>query len=152
VVATGTEGRVIFHTPHRAPVTARLTVAALALTWLVAGTAWSADRPIVLVHPDRIVPARLQVHLGELVTWQAPSGGVLRLELDRHPSSHEVVVRSGRVVAYFRKPGEHWYLVSLEAGGRRKQLRGVVTVSEKSAQEPSIACSPESSNRICVEP
>ena len=129
-----------------------LTVAVFALIWLSAGTAWSADAPIVVVHPDRIVPDRLRVHMGELVTWQASRGGALRLELDPHPSGHEVVVRAGRIGAYFLKPGDHWYLVSLEKGGRGKSLRGIVTVSEKIEQEPLTTCAPESSGRICFEP
>jgi hypothetical protein len=143
---------VIFRVLDRASAGALLTVAAFALIWLVAGMAWAADAPIVVVHPDRIVPDRIQVHMGELVTWQAASGGALRLELDPHPAGHEVVVRAGRIGAYFRKPGEHWYLVSLEKGGRGKPLRGIVTVSEKTGPEPLTTCAPESSGRICFEP
>jgi hypothetical protein len=151
-VAIVTEGRVIFRVPDRVPVSAHLTVAAFALVWFTATRVGGADAPIVVVHPDRIVPDRIQVHLGELVTWQAPSGGALRLELDPHPSAHEVVVRAGRIAAYFRTPGDHWYRVSLERGARRQQLRGIVVVAEKAEPEPFTTCAPESSGRICFEP
>lgn len=119
---------------------------------LLTATAQATDEPVVMVYADRLVPERLEVHLGELVTWRAVDGRRLRLELDPHPSGHEVVTRSGEVRAYFRKPGKHWYAVTLP-GRAGKVLRGEVSVRQGQPREaPFPTCSPESSDRICLQP
>ncbi len=69
--------------------------------------------------------------------WRAASGRPLRLELDPHPSGHEVVLRAGEVRAYFRKPSEHWYTVTI-TNGSGEPLRGTVSVREgRSAKSSS---------------
>lgn len=128
-----------------------LWVAIVVLVFTVSA-ANAIDAPVILVQADKLVPERLEVHLGEVVTWRGPDSRALRVELDPHPSGHEVVVRAGEVRAYFRKPGEHWYKVTI-VNGPRKALRGTVSVREgqnKGGQLPS--CGPESSGRICFEP
>jgi hypothetical protein len=112
----------------------------------------AVDAPVILVQADKLVPEQLEVHLGEVVTWRATTGGPLRLELDPHPSGHEVVVRAGEVRAYFRKPGEHWYKVTI-VDGPGKTLRGTVSVREGQIREDQqLICGSESSGRICIEP
>ena len=134
--------------------TSRLTMFWLALSLLgvTVSAANAIDAPVILVQADRLVPERLEVHLGEVVTWRAPGGRPLRLELDPHPSGHEVVVRTGEVRAYFRKPGEHWYKVTI-VNGPGKTLRGTVSVREGQIREEQLLiCGSESSGRICIEP
>ena len=134
--------------------TSRLTMFWLALSLLgvTVSAANAIDAPVILVQADRLVPERLEVHLGEVVTWRAPGGRPLRLELDPHPSGHEVVVRTGEVRAYFRKPGEHWYKVTI-VNGPGKTLRGTVSVREGQVREEQLLiCGSESSGRICIEP
>ena len=112
----------------------------------------AVDAPVILVEAERLIPERLEVHLGEVVTWRAAGGRVLRLELDPHPSGHEVVVRAGEVRAYFRTPGDHWYTVTI-ANGAGKTLRGTVSVREGQIREdPVLICGSESSRRICIAP
>jgi hypothetical protein len=126
-----------------------LAVILLGSTVLTAG---ATDAPVILVQAERLIPERLEVHLGEVVTWRAAGGRSLRLELDPHPSAHEVVVRAGEVRAYFRKPGEHWYTVTI-LNGPRKTLRGKVSVRERQIREEQpLTCGSESSERICIEP
>ena len=110
------------------------------------------DRPVVLISKGGAVPPRLEVHVGEVVSWRAVSGGRLRLELDRHPSAHEVVERHGEVRGVFRKPGEHSYSGRLLDDGDTP-FRGVVIVG--AGREPLTLppqCAPESSDRICITP
>ncbi len=129
------------------------------MSWLAIGllgftvsAAGAVDAPVILVQAERLVPERLEVHVGEVVTWRAAGGRPLRLELDPHPSGHEVVVRTGEVRAYFRKPGEHWYKVTI-GNGSGKALRGTVSVGEgRIGGEQLLICGPESSGRICIEP
>jgi hypothetical protein len=119
---------------------------------LIASAAGATDEPVVLVAHERITPARLEVHVGEIVTWRAGNAQVLRLELDPHPSAHEVVMRSGEIRAFFRKPGTHWYSVAVQSDGHRT-MRGVVMVRQESEPRPGTPfCSRESSEVICVEP
>ena len=134
--------------------TSRLAMFWLAISWLgfTLSAAGAVDAPVILVQAERLVPERLEVHLGEVVTWRAAGGRPLRLELDPHPSGHEVVVRSGEVRAYFRKPGEHWYKVTT-VNGPGKTLRGTVSVREgQIREEQQLICGSESSGRICIEP
>jgi len=107
------------------PPTSRLTKFWLAISLLgvTVSAAGAVDAPVILVQADRLVPERLEVHLGEVVTWRAAGGRPLRLELDPHPSGHEVVVRAGEVRAYFRKPGEHWYKVTIVNGPGKTESR-----------------------------
>ena len=125
---------------------------ALAILGLAMSGAEAVDAPVIRVQPGRLVPERLDVHLREVVTWTAVSGRRVRLELDPHPSGHEVVIRAGEVRAYFRKPGVHWYTVTVE-NGPGTPLRGTVSVrEEQDKEEPLLICGPESSGRICFEP
>jgi len=131
-----------------------LTVLWLAVILLgfTVSAAGAIDAPVILVQAERLIPERLEVHLGEVVTWRSAGGRSLRLELDPHPSGHEVVVRTGEVRAYFRKPGEHWYKVTI-ANGPEKSLRGTVSVREgQIGKEQPLICGSESSGRICIEP
>ena len=102
-------------------------VATLAV--LVATGAWARDEPVVSVSRQGILPERLEVHVGELVSWRVSPGQLLRLEFDPHPTAHEVVVRTGQIRAFFRKPGTHWYRIAIQGDGAR-ELRGVVVVRE----------------------
>lgn len=125
--------------------------AIVAVVFTVSG-AHAIDAPVIVVQPDKLVPERIEVHLGEVVTWRTSAGGSIRLELDPHPSGHEVVVRAGEVRAYFRKPGEHWYKVTI-VNGPGKMLRGTVAVREgQIGEEQPLICGSESSGRICIEP
>ncbi len=136
-------------TPPPFRLTFCLAISLLGVTMSAAG---AVDAPVILVQAERLVPERLEVHLGEVVTWRAAGGRPLRLELDPHPSGHEVVVRAGEVRAYFRKPGEHWYKVTI-LNGPGKTLRGTVSVREGQTKgEQLLICGPESSGRICIEP
>jgi len=131
------------------PGMASLAVVLVGLTMSGAG---AIDAPMILVQAGRLIPERLEVHLGEVVTWRAAGGRHFRLELDPHPSGHEVVLRAGEVRAYFRKPGNHWYSVTI-TNGAGKPLRGIVSVREgQDKGEQLLICGPESSGRICIEP
>lgn len=115
-------------------------------------SAASDDRPIVTVSRQAVTPARLDVHVGEVIRWRAPAGERLQIELDPHRGAHEVVVRSGEVYAVFRQPGEHWYTGSLVENGRQS-FRGVVVVEDTGTSPPlPFTCGPESSARICIAP
>jgi hypothetical protein len=111
-----------------------LTVILLSFT---VSPATAIDAPVILVQAERLMPERLEVHLGEVATWRAAGGRSLRLELDPHPSAHEVVVRAGEVRAYFRKPGEHCYTVTILNRPERK-LRGTVSVREGQIKEEQL--------------
>lgn len=125
---------------------------AISLLGVTVSAAGAVDAPVILVQGERLVPERLEVHVGEVVTWRASGGRPLRLELDPHPSGHEVVVRTGEVRAYFRKPGEHWYKVMI-VNGPGRTLRGTVLVREGQIKEEQLLiCGSESSGRICIEP
>jgi len=132
------------------------TLVVLGLLVILAGSTGSVsgatDAPIVRVQAGRLVPARLAVHVGEVVTWRAADGQPLRLALDPRPSGHEVVRRPGEVRAYFREPGDHGYTVTI-GNGSGQSLRGAVSVSgAQIGREPLLSCGPESSGRICFEP
>ena len=122
------------------------------LSLLMTDQTTGADRPIVDVSPDGLVPARIEVHVGETITWR-PIGGVrIRLEFDPHRDAHEVIETSKEVRAVFTKAGEHWYIASIAADGHQ-HARGVVVVqeSDKGSSLPP-TCGPQSSHRICFEP
>jgi plastocyanin len=131
----------------------------MAMSWLAIGllgftvsAAGAVDAPVILVQAERLVPERLEVHVGEVVTWRAAGGRPLRLELDPHRSGHEVVLRTGEVRTYFRKPGEHWYKVTI-VDRPGKALRGTVSVREGQIREERLLiCGPESTGRICIAP
>ena len=91
-------------------------------------TAYAADLPVVLVSPDGVTPARLEVHLGEIVVWRSTTGERLRVQLDDHPAAHEAAEGVGEVVGVFRRGGSHQYLVRLLPAGR--PFRGAVLVRE----------------------
>lgn len=125
---------------------------ALVVPGLTPSAAGAVDAPVIHVQRGRLVPERLEVHLGEVVTWNVEGGRRVRLELDPHPSGHEVVIRAGEVRAYFRKPGAHWYTVTVE-NWPSSPLRGTVLVGERQEKgEPLLICGPETSGRICFEP
>lgn len=129
----------------------RFSLITLGLALLVSGFTLSAagavDAPVIHVQRGRLVPERLEV-----VTWNVEGGRRVRLEMDPHPSGHEVVIRAGEVRAYFRKPGVHWYTVTVEYGPS-SPLRGTVLVGERQDKgAPLLICGPESSGRICFEP
>ena len=127
-----------------------ITCASLAT--LMAGPAFSADRPVIGVSPGGLVPDKIGVHVGEVVQWQAAGVVGIRIEFDSHRGAHELVERSGEIRAVFIRPGEHWYVASI-AGNSHRQVRGVVVVREADgpASLPPI-CAPPSSGQICFEP
>ena len=129
----------------------RFGVSLAGLLWVVSA-AGAADAPVIVVDAGRLTPERLQVHVGEVVTWRTRGGRPLRLEMDPHPRGHEVAVRAGEVRAYFRTPGEHTYTVTLKNGPGRP-LRGTISVQGREAGEGELlTCGPESSGRICIQP
>ena len=122
------------------------------LVALVATMAWATDSRLILVHPDRLSPDRIEIHNGETVTWRAASGQELRLEMDAYPAGHEVVERTTEIRATFREPGRHGYAVRL-GGHAGAFLRGAVVVFPGDLPaESSPICAPGSSPRICFEP
>ena len=109
------------------------------------------DAPIIYVREGRLEPAALSVHVGEVVRWRSSGGQALRVELDRHPTAHEVAERAGEINAVFRKPGQHSYVVTIVPTGDR--LFGRVSVGE--AHGPSdrpLDCAAGSSDRVCFMP
>ena len=122
------------------------------LASLMVAPACGADRPIVEVSVSGLAPARIEVHAGEVIAWR-PIGGVrLRLAFDPHRDAHEVVEGSKEMRAVFRRPGEHWYAMTILSNGHH-HARGVVVVRgpEGDPSWPSV-CAPGSSPRICFEP
>lgn len=118
----------------------------------VVSTAAGGDLPVIGVSPQGLTPDRIEVHVGELVRWQAAKGLRVRLEFDPHRDAHEVIERSGEIRAIFRQPGRHWYVASIVGDGHR-HARGVVIVQEPDHPVPSpLECGPESSPRLCFQP
>jgi len=130
----------------------KLLVVAPILTVLGSVSAFSDDRPVVTVTREGVAPARLEVHVGEIVSWRSATGGRLRVELDPHPGAHEVIERGGEVRGVFRQVGEHWYAGTL-IDNRRRSFRGVVVVHDAAGPVPlPSSCARESSQRICFDP
>lgn len=116
----------------------------------IAGTAWTAERPVVVVASEEVRPARLEVHVGEIVTWRGHGDARLRLELDRHPGGHDVIERTGEVRVVFLEPGAHTYTVTAWSG---RPLRGTVVVQpDEWPWAGPRECAPGSFDRICVAP
>ena len=94
----------------------------------------------------------IEVHVGELIRWQAPSGEHLHLGLDAHPGAHEAVVRSGEIRAVFLLPGVHTYKVFVITDGR-EALAGTVIVKEaEAAVDRPFICGPVSFKEVCFQP
>jgi hypothetical protein len=124
----------------------------LMLPLLVASAAWAEDVPTVSVSRDHLAPQSLEARVGEIVTWRAVDGSVLRLEMDPNPPGHDVIVRAGTIRAVFTLPGVHGYSMVVE-GDRLRRLQGRVVVKE--SERPSVDlpwCAGQTSRRICVEP
>lgn len=122
------------------------------LVVLLAPGARAADEPVVEVSREGIRPQRIEVHVGELVIWRSGKGQILRLELDPHPTAHEVVIRTTEIRAFFRKPGLHSYSIVVQGDGPR-EFRGLVMVREgQGPTEPTPLCAGAAFERICVEP
>ena len=101
---------------------------------------------------DRLAPASIEVHVGELIRWRAAAGEHLHLSLDAHPGAHQALVRSGEIRATFLLPGLHTYKVFVMTDGR-KTLSGTVIVKEpETAVDLPRVCSPGSFKEICFEP
>ena len=117
---------------------------------LATSSAYADDRPVVIVSAQGVTPARLEVHVGEIVSWRSADNRRVRLELDDHPSAHEIVEREGQVRGIFRKTGEHSYVA--RPGDGLRDSRGLIVVKQ-SSQPPAgfLECAPESSERICFE-
>jgi hypothetical protein len=125
---------------------------ATSLVVLGPGPGFSDDRPVVTISPDGVSPARLEVHVGEIVSWRSATGGRLRVELDAHPGAHEIIERRGEVRGVFRQVGQHWYAGSVIDNGARS-FRGVVVVHRAATPvESPDTCAQESSQRICFDP
>lgn len=122
------------------------------LVALGVGTASASDWPVIESASDRLAPASIEVHVGELIRWRATPGEHLHLSLDAHPGAHETFVRSGEIRATFLLPGVHTYKVFVMTDGRRT-LSGTVIVKE--AEVPAglpLTCAPGSFKEICFEP
>ena len=128
----------------------RTLFATIAAVFIVIGQPWADDLPIVEIRDGRLHPAVLQVHVGEVVRWQAPPGRTIRIELDRHPTAHEAAERAGEIHAVFRKTGEHTYVVTILPSEER--FRGTVRVGEGGAWTPAFDCGDGSSGRVCFMP
>ena len=108
------------------------------------------DRPVVMISGDAATPKRLEVHVGEIVSWRAVRKDRLRIELDDHPRAHEIIERHGEVRGIFRLPGEHSYIARVGDGAR--EARGVIVVRESLKPGSGLPdCAPESSERICFD-
>ena len=120
----------------------------------IAGAVMAADQPVVEVSRGGLEPARIEVHVGEMIRWRTKDGIRMRIEFDPHLNAHEVIKRAGEARAVFTRSGEHWYVASIVDGGYR-HARGVVTVRASESDLPDRlypACAPESSDRICFAP
>lgn len=126
------------------------TVIAVLAAVLATSLVYADDRPVVIVSAQGVTPARLEVHVGEIVSWRSADNRRLRIELDDHPSAHEIVEREGQVRGIFRKTGEHSYVA--RPGDGLRDSRGLIVVKQ-SSQPPAgfPECAPESSERICFE-
>lgn len=119
---------------------------------LLAAQTFGSDQPIITVSRDALLPGVIEVHVGDLIRWQAPGGEHLHLRLDAHPRAHEAVVRFGEIRAVFLLPGVHTYKVSVITDGR-KVLAGTVVVKEAAeVVERPLVCDPGSFREICLEP
>ena len=104
------------------------------------------------VSGSALSPQRLEVHVGETVTWRTAPGASLTLELDGHAGGHDLITRPGVIRAYFRAPGEHWYTARVREDGMRR-LRGYVVVKAPAGRPlDDLTCGLQSSDRICLEP
>jgi plastocyanin len=114
--------------------------------------AGAVDEPVIQVAAGGVVPARLEVHVGERVRWRGPAGQRVQIELDPHRDAHEVVVREGEIQAVFLAPGEHWYRGTL-LDDDKQSFRGVVVVGAARGPVDQLpVCSSESSYRVCFAP
>ena len=111
--------------------------------------AYADDAPIVDVRNGRLEPKTLSVHVGEVVRWRSP-GQAIRVQLDRHPTAHEVAEGADGINAIFRKPGRHTYVVTIVATGER--LVGGVVVGEGHGTDSAKECTAGSSDRVCFLP
>ena len=132
----------------------------LGMRWCVVGVgllvfaahALGTDQPIVTVSRAALAPSVIEVHVGELIRWQAPGGEHLHLRLDAHPGAHEAVVRSGEIRAEFLLPGVHTYTVFVITDGR-EALAGTVIVKEaEAAVDRPFICGPVSFKEVCFQP
>jgi plastocyanin len=126
-------------------------LAAIVSALIAAGPAFADDAPVVRIQDRRLHPPVLEVHVGEVVRWLPAPEETIRIELDPHPTAHEVAERAGDVRAIFLKSGEHSYVVTLLRTS--EQLHGTVTVRPpRGAWERSLDCADGGSTRICVMP
>ena len=128
----------------------RTLFATIAAGFIATGQPRADDLPIVQIRDGRLHPPILQVHVGEVVRWQAPPGQTIRIELDRHPTAHEAAERAGEVHAVFRKTGEHTYIVTILPS--KERFRGTVKVGEGPVRTPAFDCGDGSSDRVCFMP
>jgi hypothetical protein len=113
---------------------------------------FGADQPTIIVSREAPAPRAIEVHVGELIRWQAPGGEHLHLNLDAHPGAHEAVVRSGEIRAVFLRPGVHTYKVSV-VSDRSRVLAGTIIVTQAAAPvDRPRACAPVSFREACFEP
>lgn len=119
---------------------------------LVPSAASAEDTPVVAVSRGQLAPQTLGAHVGEIVTWRAVDGSVLRLEMDPDPPGHDVIVRTGTIRAVFTSPGVHGYSIVVEGDGVRR-LQGRVVVKESDRPPVELPwCAGTVVQRICVEP
>lgn len=108
---------------------------------------------MVSVSKEGLDPARLEIHVGEVVRWRAREGGTVRVELDMHEGAHEAIVRQKEIRAVFLEPGEHGYEAAIVGAGG-KTFRGLIVVRPALGERRPLlpVCGPGSSWRICVDP
>jgi len=118
-------------------------------TQLAAGS-HGGDRVTVVLSHHNLSPERIEVHVGDLVTWRSERGEQIHLRFDLHPHAHEVTSRFSEVHAFFRTAGEHAYSGRIKDGRR---FHGLVLVRERDAPPfatPEAQC--DASNTLCIVP
>lgn len=127
--------------------TVRLSVVGVALLML-AGHAFGADQPIITVSRESLAPRVIEVHMGELIRWQAAGGEHLHLRLDARPEAHEAVVRAGEIRAVFLVSGVHTYEVVVITDGCRALAGAVIVKEAEAAVDLPRVCGPPSFREI----
>jgi plastocyanin len=126
---------------------------AAALLWLVLAAPLPAVAAEIAIEAAALVPAELTVEFGETVRFANRSGRAVHIEFAPHPEGHHVFQVPGTIRATFHRAGRHAYVVHLESGGPRTELRGVVNVNESRTPDRHVpACGGRALEDICIEP
>ena len=121
---------------------------ALLLLWPVAATAAE-----IVIEAGALAPVELSVDFGETVRFANRSGRLAHIEFAPHPEGHHVFQIPGLIRVTFHRSGRHPYVVHLDDGVPRAELRGVVTVAEsRTSNGEPLVCRGQALEGICVEP